>query len=32
VLAAKYHPDKPGGSSELMTRLNKGRERLLSNC
>lgn len=32
ALVAKYHPDKPGGSNELMARLNKGRERLLSNC
>ena len=32
VLAAKYHPDKHGGSRELMVRLNKGRDRLLSNC
>lgn len=32
VLAAKYHPDKPGGSNELMAQLSRGRDRLLSNC
>jgi hypothetical protein len=31
ALAAKYHPDKIGGSREAMVRLNKGRSRLRAN-
>lgn len=31
ALAAKHHPDR-GGSAEMMRRLNRGRDRLKTNC